>query len=69
MNATSRAIFQTVLATDSSLSSGERGVPQELIEGRIGNDGAHRDGVDDHLLVTPKRAAEVLSVSRATIAV
>lgn len=40
---------------------------QELIEGRIENGGAQRDDVDEHLLVTQKRAAEVLSVSRATI--
>ena len=67
MNATSRAIFQTVLATDPSLSSAERGVVQGLIEGRVENAVPKADGVEEHLLVTQKRAAEVLSVSRATI--
>ena len=67
MNATSRAILQTVLATDISLTVAERGTAQRLIDGRPeipSTDGSTRDGP---LLVTQKQAAELLSVSRVTI--
>src|SRR5687768_17288024 len=66
MNPTSRAIFQTVLATDASLSGAERGTVQRLINGEaeITATGAVSD---ERLLLTQKRAAELLSVSRATI--
>jgi hypothetical protein len=67
MNATSRAILQTVLSTDGSMSAGERGVVQRIINGetevRVGPAG----GTDERLLVTQKAAAELLSVSRVTI--
>jgi len=67
MNATSRAILQTVLATDISLTVAERGTAQRLIDGRTeipSTDASTRDGP---LLVTQKQAAELLSVSRVTI--
>jgi hypothetical protein len=66
MNPTSRAILQTVLATDTSLSGAERGTVQRLIDGQPEVIGT-APGVDERLLVTQKRAAELLSVSRSTI--
>jgi hypothetical protein len=67
MNDTSRAIFQTVLSSDQSLSREERGALQRLIEGRPDSVREPAVNVDDHLLITQKRAAEILSVSRATV--
>jgi hypothetical protein len=66
MNPTSRAILRTVIATDSSLSSGERSFVQRLIDGRIENAPTSPAG-DERLLVTQKRAAELLSVNRVTV--
>ena len=68
MNATSRAILQTVIATDTSLSVAERKAAQRLIDGLVGVPEVVRGGEeDDQRLVTQKRAAELLCVSRATI--
>jgi len=67
MNATSRAILQTVLSTDASLSAAERSAAQRLIDGKIEAPGVETGGLNEGLLVTQKRAAELLSVSRATI--
>jgi hypothetical protein len=66
MNTTSRAILQTVLATDASLSGVERGTVQRLIDGQPEVIGT-APSVDERVLVTQKRAAELLSVSRSTI--
>jgi len=67
MNATSRAILQTVLATDASLSAAERSATQRLIDGRTEVPTVVVCGSDERLLVTQKEAAEMLSVSRVTI--
>ena len=68
MNATSRAILQTVLATDPSLSVAERKAAQRLIDGLVSVPEVVRGGEeDDQRLVTQKWAAELLCVSRATI--
>jgi hypothetical protein len=67
MNATSRAILQTVLGTDTSLSVGERGAFQRIIDGEVSVAGPFGSATDERLLVTQKRAAELLSVSRVTI--
>lgn len=67
MNATSRAILQTVLVTDSSLSAVERNAAQRLIDGQIEATPVAATGAEERLLVTQKRAAELLSVSRVTI--
>jgi predicted DNA-binding transcriptional regulator AlpA len=67
MNATSRAILQTVVATDASLSAAERSAAQRLIDGRIEAPTVVVGGSDERLLVTQKEAAEMLSVSRVTI--
>jgi len=66
MNPTSRAILQTVLATDASLSGAERGTVQRLIDGQA-EVTATAPATDERAVVTQKRAAELLSVSRATI--
>jgi len=66
MNATSKAILQTVLTTDTSLSATERRLAQNLIEGR--------DAIEvtpvhskDVMLVSQQEAAAMLSLSRVTI--
>lgn len=66
MNPTSHAILQTVIATDSSLTPAERDFVQRLISGETSIE-APRAGSGERLLVTQKRAAELLSVSRVTI--
>lgn len=66
MNPTSHAILQTVIATDSSLTPAERDFVQRLISGDTAVE-APRGGSGECLLVTQKRAAELLSVSRITI--
>ena len=67
MTATSRAILQTVVATDASLSAAERSVAQRLIDGRTEAPIVVIGGSDERLLVTQKEAAEMLGVSRVTI--
>jgi predicted methyltransferase MtxX (methanogen marker protein 4) len=66
MNPTSRAILQTVVTTDSSLTSGERDLVQRLISGQT-EEAARGTDSDARALVTQKRAAELLSVNRVTI--
>lgn len=66
MNTTSRAILQTVLTTDSTLSKPERDAVQRIIEGNI-EAVMPVAAVDDRLLVTQKKVAELLSVSRVTV--
>ena len=67
MNPTSRAILQTVMATDAALTPGERDFVQRLISGEISPLDPNCSTADERLLVTQKRAAELLSVSRVTI--
>jgi hypothetical protein len=59
MNPTSRAILQTVLATDTSLSGAERGTVQRLINGQVEVTGTV-PATDEQAVVTQKRAAELL---------
>ena len=66
MNTTSRALLQTVLTTDASVSSVERDVVQRLIAGDTPTPPAQA-GAGKPLLITQKAAAELLSVSRVTI--
>jgi predicted methyltransferase MtxX (methanogen marker protein 4) len=66
MNPTSRAILQSVVTTDSSLSSGERALVQRLISGHVEEAARGSDG-DARALLTQKRAAELLSVNRVTV--
>lgn len=67
MNPTSRAILQTVMTTDGSLTPGERGFVQRLISGETMAVESTGSATDERLLVTQKRAAELLSVNRVTI--
>jgi predicted DNA-binding transcriptional regulator AlpA len=67
MNATSRAILQTVLSTDASLSAAERNAAQRLISGQSEAPTVDVGYSDERLLVTQKQAAEMLGVSRVTI--
>jgi hypothetical protein len=66
MNPTSRAILQSVVTTDSSLTSGEWDLVQRLISGQVEEVTRGSDS-DARALVTQKRAAELLSVNRVTI--
>jgi len=67
MNDTSRTLLQTILVTDSSLTVSERSAAQLLFEGKSESRATVAVGVDERLLVTQKRAAEMLGVSRVTI--
>ena len=57
MNATSRAILQTILATDASLSAAERSATKRLVDGEVEAPTVFLAGADERLLVTQKRAA------------
>jgi hypothetical protein len=67
VNPTTRAILQTVMTSDSSLSEVERGFVQRLLNGDLGVVSATVATDGERLLVTQKRAAELLSVNRVTI--
>ena len=67
MNATSRALFQTVLSTDECLSGQERLALQRVLDGGIDHATGRASGTDEPLLVTQKVAAKLLSVSRVTV--
>lgn len=67
MNPTTRAILQTVMASDAALSEVERGLVQRLVTGSLGERVAFGVAEGERLLITQKRAAELLSVSRSTI--
>lgn len=66
MNPTSRAILESVVSTDASLSPPERGVIQRLLSGVVEAPLAPRSA-DEPLMVTQKIAAKLLSVSRVTV--
>ena len=67
MNETSRAILQTILATDSSLTVAERSTAQRLFEGHCEVSSITPVAIDETLLVPQKQAARMLGVSRVTI--
>ena len=67
MNPTSRAILQTVVSTDGSLTPGERDFVRRLISGETVTIESAASAADERLLVTQKRAAELLSVNRVTV--
>ena len=67
MNPTSRAILQTVMSTDGSLTPDERDFVQRLISGEMTAPPSTPSPTSARLLVTQKRAAELLSVNRVTI--
>ena len=51
----------------TELSRAERSAAQRLIDGQAESPAGLGSGMDERLLLTQKRAAELLSVSRATI--
>ena len=67
MNPTSRAILESVVSTDASLSPSERGAIQRLLNGLLDAPGPQPRSADEPLLVTQKVAAKLLSVSRVTV--
>jgi Predicted site-specific integrase-resolvase len=67
MNTTTRAILQTVMTSDASLTEPERGFVRRLLDGDFGEAAAPGATAGERLLVTQKRAAELLSVNRVTI--
>ena len=66
MTSANRSLLQMVLATDSSLSAGERATMERLVNGQTDTPVVGASGADDRLL-TQKQAAQMLSVSRVTI--
>lgn len=67
MNPTSRAILQTVVATDGSLTPGERDIVLRLISGEMTALASAASPADERLRVIQKRAAVLLSVNGVTI--
>lgn len=65
MSPTSRAILQSVLATDATTSAAERSAIQRLLDGNFEAVPAARG--DEPLLVPQKVAAQLLSLSRVTV--
>ncbi len=67
MNPTSRAIFQSVISSDASLTGGERATLERLLRGEseVQPLGAGAEG--DRLLLSQKNAAKLLDVNRVTI--
>lgn len=67
MNPTSRAIFQSVISSDPSLTEAERAALERLLRGEA-EISAPGFGVEaDRLLLSQKKAAKLLDVSRVTI--
>lgn len=67
MNPTSRAILESVVSTDASLSPPERSAIQRLLGGLLDVPGAEARAADEPMLVTQKNAARLLGVSRITV--
>jgi len=67
MNATSRAILKTVLAADASLSAQDRAAAHRWIAGQPLGPAVNPFASSSPMLVTQKAAAEMLSLSRATV--
>ena len=67
MNTTSKAILETVLSTDPSLSVAERGAVERLISGKSDFADSRHATDTQRLLITQKEAGALLSVSRITI--
>jgi hypothetical protein len=67
MNATSRAILQSVISTDTALSEPERAALQGVLDGVFEMVATIRRASDEPMLITQKAAAHLLSVSRVTV--
>ena len=66
MNATSRAILQTLLSSDDSLSAQEKQAIKRIMDGVIEPPSTAHHSTET-ILLTQKQAAKLLSVSRVTI--
>ena len=67
MNPTSRAIFQSVISSDATLTSSERAALERLLRGESPTPVATTGGADEQLLLSQKKAAKLLDVSRVTV--
>jgi hypothetical protein len=67
MNPTSRAIFQSVISSDATLTSGERSALDRLLRGESPAPAAATGGADEQLLLSQKKTAKLLDVSRVTV--
>lgn len=66
MNPTSRAIFQSVMSSDTTLTGSERATLERLLRGESAAP-ATATGADEQLLLSQKKAAKLLDVSRVTV--
>jgi hypothetical protein len=67
MNPTSRAIFQSVVSSDATLTGSERAVLERLLRGESAALTAVAPCADEQLLLSQKKAAKLLDVSRVTV--
>jgi len=67
MNPTSRAIFQSVISSDATLTGSERAALERLLRGESPIPVATMGGPDEQLLLSQKKAAKLLDVSRVTV--
>jgi len=67
MNPTSRAIFQSVISSDPSLTGPERTALERLLRGETGASVLGTGADPERLLLSQKKAAKLLDVSRVTI--
>ena len=67
MNPTSRAIFQSVMSSDATLTSSERAALERLLRGESAVPVPATGGADEQLLLSQKKAAKLLDVSRVTV--
>lgn len=67
MTATTRAILQSLAATDPDLSEGEKGMLRRLVSGEAEQAPAAKAWADAPLLLTQKQAAWSLGISRVTL--
>ncbi|HWB99763.1 MAG TPA: helix-turn-helix domain-containing protein [Bryobacteraceae bacterium] len=66
MNPTSRAIFQSVMSSDATLTSVERSALERLLRGESAAPAA-AGSAEEQLLLSQKKAAKLLDVSRVTV--
>lgn len=67
MNPTSRAIFQSVMSSDATLTSSERTALERLLRGESAIPALATGSADEQLLLSQKKAAKLLDVSRVTV--
>jgi len=67
MNTTSRALLETVLGTDASLSLNERGALSRALKGEATPPDMVAEDPSAPIFLTQKQTAEKLNVSRVTV--